>query len=133
MGSVGRKRNTSVSRETVTDDYGRTYNVVSQNDIPDGYSLWTSGTWRGANADFNNGYAVFANIQNNNVDTDNGVVVRVSGEDAEALMGLDASHATSASVERYINRYDRDNVGGYVKRRVARFKRALDVLRRLGI
>ena len=139
MGSVGAKRagglsNIPPTRETVTDDYGRTYEVVSRDEVPTDYELWTSGTWRGVNDDYNNGYAVFAKITDYHVDTDNGVVVRVSGEDADAIKGLDAGHATSAEVERYIKRYDKPGTkSGYTRRRVERFKRGLEALRRLGL
>lgn len=136
MGSIGARRvggNIPPTSETVTDDYGRTYKVVSREEVPTGYELWTSGTWRGVNDDYNNGYAVFAKITDYRVDTDSAVVVRISGEDADAIKGLDAGHATSAEVERYIKRYDKRTTTGYVRRRVERFKRGLEALRKLGL
>lgn len=140
MGSTGAKRagglmnNVPPERETVTDDYGRTYPVVSREDVPEGYKLWTSGTWRGASDDYNNGYAVFARITDYHVDTDTGVVVRVSGEEADIIRRyLDGGHATSAVVERYIKRYEGKSTSAGTRRRVERFKRGLEVLKRLRV
>lgn len=127
--------NVPPERETVTDDYGRTYPIVELGDVPEGYKLWVSGTWQGVGADFNNGYAVFAPRSGYSVDTDNGVVVRVSGSDAGAIMSLGGTDEdlSSAKAESYIKRYDKPSAGRYTRRKVQMYKDALPALRRLGL
>lgn len=138
MGSVGAKRTGSMLNnrppveETVTDDYGRTYRVITKERVPEDYKLWTSGTWRGVGDDYDKGYAVFAPIFDDKVDTSKGVVVRISGEDADAIRDS-LGYETSEKAEKYVRRYDKPGAKGYVKRKVARLKRGAEAMRRLGI
>ena len=131
MGSVGAQR--TISGATVRDDYGRTYPVVTREDVPSGYSLWASGSWRGANADYNNGYVVFAPINNFKVNTDKGVVVRISGDDVSAIKkfaSIDEKDPVGAA-ERYVKRYS-NSKNSVTRRRAEAYRDLIPVLKRLG-
>ena len=135
MGSIGASRQ-NPARETITDDYGRTYPIVSVDNVPEGYSVWASGTWRGANENYNNGYVVFADInqENGHVNTDSAVVVRVSGDDATAIRDVVAVDEQNPvkKAEQYAKRYANAKYAS-TRARAERWRKAADAMKRLGL
>lgn len=149
MGSTGSKTkksrlvaNEPPERKTVTDEYGRTYPVVDTvDDVPDGWHLWTSGSWV-SGSEFGKGYAVFARVDSDyHVDVDNGMVVEMPARDINLIRRAYTSSIEvvrsgrkpmSTLAEEYIRRYSKSK-SLYVQHKIKHFKDVIPVLKKYGL
>ena len=132
MGSTGTINTGANNKNIIVDNYGRNIELVDN--VPGGYELWLSGTFRGSNENYYTGYAVFAKIKDNSVDATSLKGIKITGEEATTINNMPLlGNTTSASIKSYINKYDKDKSSSYVKRRVERYKKALPIIEKLGI